>query len=309
MIRQLSVVPVTIQGLRASDASAASYIKFLRTLYGSVGEFEAAFFDAPLEESLTRPLVDFVLARAGEIRCGARIAEVAADEGGRATGVVTAAGERADGFDAVVVAVPGYLVPALVPEAYRRREPFTRLAMLASASVVTLTLWYAQRVLPDGNVRISNREGVVFDAVTDKAYHWTGWRGGSVVQVLIDAADDLAHASDEDIYGRVLADLRRFFPACRHSVPRKWDLVRHRDIYCAPRPGYWALVPRTHHTPLVNLYLAGDYTDGPYHYGMESAVISGKAVARAIVARAGLAPLPEPVLRVPYLRFVAQGGP
>ncbi|MGH7462949.1 MAG: FAD-dependent oxidoreductase, partial [Longimicrobiales bacterium] len=165
-------------------------------------------------------------------------------------------------------------------------------------------LWYDATVIDDGNVRISNREGVIFDAVADKAHHWADWSGGSVVQVLIDAADDLAGNSDDQIYQRVLSDLARFFPACRTLRPHKYHILRHSDIYCATRPGYWALVPRTHDTPIANLYLAGDYTDGPYRYGMESAVVSGKASARLLLERSGRAPVPTPVLGVRYLPVV-----
>jgi hypothetical protein len=35
---------------------------------------------------------------------------------------------------------------------------------------------------------------------------------------------------------------------------------------------------------MPGVWLAGDHTDWPYHYGTESAVISGKAVANLILA-------------------------
>jgi uncharacterized protein with NAD-binding domain and iron-sulfur cluster len=54
---------------------------------------------------------------------------------------------------------------------------------------------------------------------------------------------------------------------------------------------------------MPGVWLAGDYTDGPYHYGMESAVISGKAVANLILA--GVNRPGHEILRPNYLPFVA----
>ena len=56
IIRQMALATVTIQGLHVNEASAASFIKFMRTLYGSVGSFDATFFTAPLQDALVTPL-------------------------------------------------------------------------------------------------------------------------------------------------------------------------------------------------------------------------------------------------------------
>jgi 15-cis-phytoene desaturase len=148
---------------------------------------------------------------------------------------------------------------------------------------------------------------VIFDAVADKARHWKNpAEPGSAVQVLIDAAEDIADWPDERILGQSLADLARFFPPAKYRRPERpaaWSILRHRNIYCETRPGYWQIVPHTHETPISNLYLAGDYTAGLYHYGMESAVISGKKTANLIRAKHGL---PEhsksPVSFLPFVR-------
>jgi hypothetical protein len=80
-------------------------------------------------------------------------------------------------------------------------------------------------------------------------------------------------------------------------------VLRLRGTYCGTRVGYWSKVPRTHETGMPGVWLAGDYTDGPYHYGMESAVISGKAVANLILA--GVNRPGHEILRPNYLPFVA----
>lgn len=306
--RQLALEAVTIQGLRPEDASAASFIKFLRTMYGSMGRFDTTFFGAPLADSLITPLADFVRSRGAKIFLQTPIATVA-PAGGAGAIVTTASGETRTS-DHVIFAVPGYAVPPLLPVELRSQAPFAGLRELRETPIITLTLWYDAQVFADGNVYISNRDrthGPIFDAVADKAHHWRGWKGlthtGSILQILIDAAEDVQHLSDEQLIAAARTDLERFFPKCRGHVPSDATVLRLRGTYCGTRPGYWSHVPRRHATGLPGVWLAGDYTDGPYHYGMESAVISGKAVANHILAE-----LNRPgheILRPRFLPFVA----
>jgi uncharacterized protein with NAD-binding domain and iron-sulfur cluster len=306
--RQLALEAVTIQGLRPEEASAASFIKFLRTMYGSMGRFNTTFFGAPLADALIAPLADFVRGRGATIFLESPIAAVAPLHGAGAE-LITAAGETR-AYDHVVFAIPGYAVPPLLPTDLRTRAPFAGLRQLRETPIITLTLWYDAPVFADGNIYISNRDrthGPIFDAVADKAHHWRGWAGlrhaGSILQVLIDAADDVQHLTDEQLIAACRADLERFFPICRGQVPADATVLRLTGTYCGTRPGYWSRVPRQHETGLPGVWLAGDYTDGPYHYGMESAVISGKAVANGILAKMNR-PGHE-ILRPRFLPFVA----
>jgi len=196
---QLSLEAVTIQGLRPEDASATSFIKFLRTMYGSMGKFDTTFFGAPLADALIDPLANFVTGRGAHLRLGRAVAEVGTD--GTGPRIRTADGAET-AFDHVVFAVPGHAVPSLLPAAWRERPPFARLGALSETPIITITLWYDQSVFQDGNVYISNRDrrhGPIFDAVADKARHWAGWKGhqptGSILQVLIDAATPESPAS------------------------------------------------------------------------------------------------------------------
>ncbi|MFZ9837297.1 MAG: hydroxysqualene dehydroxylase [Opitutaceae bacterium] len=306
LARQLALAAVTIQGLRPEEAGATSFLKFLRTMYGSTGRFDTAFFGAPLGDALIEPLAAFIRARGGRLQLESPIAGIEAEPEGPGVRLPDGTVRR---FDHVVAAVPGHAVPALLPPACREQPPFAGLGGLRETPIVTLTLWYDRKVLPDGNVYISNRDrrhGPVFDAVADKADHWRDWPGlaasGSIVQVLIDAADDVAGLADEALVARAVADLGRFFPGCRGVRPDDATVLRLTGTYCGTRPGYWSRVPRTAATGVPGLWLAGDYTTGPYHYGMESAVRSGKEVANRLLALRGR---PEhPVLRPRYLPFV-----
>ena len=303
LIKQLSLATVTIQGVYIHNASAASFMKFLKASYGCTTPMNPAFFTRPTGEALIAPLERFIRDNGAEVRLSEPVQTIAVDDKGLS--IATAKGQLA--CDYMILAMPGYLVPPLLPERYRSDATFAPLAKLTSGQVITLTLWYDAAWFPDHNVYISNREGVIFDAVADKARHWKNpAETGSAVQVLIDAAEDVADWSDERILEQSLADLARFFPPGKYPRPNRpaaWGIIRHRNIYCETRPGYWQIVPNTHETPIPHLYLAGDYTAGLYHYGMESAVISGKETANLIRAKHGL---PEhskvPVSFLPFVR-------
>ena len=306
LARQLGLAAVTIQGLRPEEAGATSFLKFLRTMYGSTGRFDTAFFGAPLGDALVAPLVAFIRARGGRVQLGQPVAGIEVGADGPAVRLPD--GTRRP-FDHLVAAVPGHALPALLPAACRDRPPFAALGGLRETPIVTLTLWYDRKVFADGNVYISNRDrrhGPLFDAVADKADHWRDWPGlnhpGSILQVLVDAADDVAGLPDDVLVARAVADLERFFPGCRGVRPTDVTVLRLTGTYCGTRPGYWSRVPRTPGSGLPGLWLAGDYTTGPYHYGMESAVRSGKEVANRLLAERGRPA--HPVLRPRYLPFV-----
>ena len=76
---QLSLEAVTIQGLRPEEAGATSFIKFLRTMYGSNGRFDTTFFGAPLAEALVDPLVNFVTRRGARLHLGRAVKQVDSD--------------------------------------------------------------------------------------------------------------------------------------------------------------------------------------------------------------------------------------
>ena len=305
--QQLALEAVTIQGLRAEESSAASFIKFLRTMYGSMGIFDTTFFGAPLSVALVDPLADFITRHGGQIHLATAIKRVTPATAGPAR-ITTTAGVTHEA-DHVIFAVPGYAVPALLPAELRTTSPFAALADLKETPIITITLWYATKVFTDGNVYISPRDrehGPIFDAVADKAFHWKDWpklkAEGSIIQVLIDAADDVLHLSDAEILAKVSQDLARFFPHCRGQAPIDATVLRLKNTYCGTRVGYWSKVPRKHQTGLPGVWLAGDYTAGVYHYGMESAVISGKAVANELLREINHAGFE--ILRPRYLPFV-----
>jgi phytoene dehydrogenase-like protein len=155
LIKQLSLATVTIQGVYIHNASAASFMKFLKASYGCTTPMNPAFFTRPTGEALIAPLERFIRDNGGAVRVSEPVQAIVVDDSGGLS-LTTASGHRT--CDYIVLAMPGYLVPPLLPERHRGDAGFAPLAKLTSGRVVTLTLWYDTAWFPDHNVYISNRE-------------------------------------------------------------------------------------------------------------------------------------------------------
>ena len=107
------------------------------------------------------------------------------------------------------------------------------------------------------------------------------------------------------LHGRTLRQMYRG-EADWSAIARAVQLVQGTGILLLGNGDVQSLdeaVRRIRETGVDGVWLAGDYTAGVYHYGMESAVISGKAVANRLLALRGFPP--HPILRPRYLPFVA----
>ena len=286
LIALMETGSVTIQALFGWEASAASFLKFNKHLFGSETPLEAScFLSQPTHRCMVKPLVDTIESNGGEVRLEEPIEKLVV-ENDALTEVITPQAAYRD-FDVVFSALPAYVFRKLLPGKIQSQHP--ALCTYQSAYVITLQMYYDRLVMDDGNCFISNRDGVIFDALIDKTYHWDELKGqGSVLQVLIDNARDYRDASDEVILDRVIKDLTTFFPKVATGQLQKYHLQRHTQVFTETRPNYFSGVFRSTETPISNLLVAGDWTAKPYHYGMESAVVSGLRGANHLRQQEGL---------------------
>jgi zeta-carotene desaturase len=285
LVAFFEIAVITIQGLYGWEASAASFLKFLKCLFGSESKMPASFLAQPTHECMVAPLVECIERHGGTLKSGERIKsiEIAAS---RVESVRTEGGDYSD-FDVVLCALPAYVLPKVLPgELHPQIEGLCR---FQSAHVMCLQLHYDRCVFPHGNVYVSNREGVVFDSVCDKSFHWTDFKAsGSIVQVLIDNGREYEGAPDAIVLRRVLDDLGAFFPATRDAKLEKHVVLRHDAIYTETRPNYFSGVLRSSETFIDNMLVAGEWTAGAYHYGLESAAVAGIRAANTLLARHNL---------------------
>jgi zeta-carotene desaturase len=284
----LEISAVTIQALFGWEASAASFLKFTKCLFGSDTPLDAScFLSQPTHLCMVKPLIDVIEKNGGEVKLEEPINELVL-EGDRVTEVKTPKEVYKD-FDVVLSALPAYVFRKLLPGEIQQRFP--ALCSYQSAYVITLQMYYDRLVMDDGQCYISNRDGVLFDALIDKTHHWDELKGqGSVLQVLIDNAREYRNASDEMILDHVNKDLEVYFPKVKDAKLKKHHLQRHTQVFTETRPNYFSGVFRKSETFLSNLLVAGDWTARPYHYGMESAAVAGLRAANLLLERENLPP-------------------
>ncbi|MCG8584648.1 MAG: FAD-dependent oxidoreductase, partial [Pirellulales bacterium] len=235
LVAFFEIATITIQGLWGWEASAASFLKFLKCLFGSETDMTASFLSKPTHECMVAPLVEHVERHGGVLKSGERVEAVDINEG-QVQSVRTDAGKY-DDFDLVLSALPAYILPKVLPG--ELHPQVAGLCRYQSAHVICLQLHYDRCCFPHGNVYVSNRQGVIFDSICDKAYHWAEHKeGGSIIQVLIDNSREYEAASDAFLLEEVLGDLHTFFPETKDANLEKHHVLRHDMIYTETRTNY-----------------------------------------------------------------------
>jgi protoporphyrinogen/coproporphyrinogen III oxidase len=227
-------------------------------------------------------LLTRTLAERLSVRVGWAVSSIESDDGGARVRYVAPSGERTWDADAVVVAVPGTLVPALCPKLTPAERAFYEGVHYCKGAIAFLLFDEAPATLPYYGVAFPRPEGLdLYGLAVD---HWKPGvcpPGAGIVNAALteEAAARLAGASDEAIVACVLENLART-PVGR-LVPRdafvhRWDpmLPQFRAGYL---PRLRSFLARTDRSP--RLAFAGDYLVGPY---TEAALTSGLRAATEI---------------------------
>ncbi|WP_068271533.1 hydroxysqualene dehydroxylase HpnE [Aldersonia kunmingensis] len=209
-------------------------------------------------------------------RAGARVRLRAKVTGLRASGagwtVTTDCG--ADGFDAVVLAVPPSVAEQLAPAALRPGLADE----LGSAPIVNVHVVVDRQVLD-----------APFLAGVDSPVQWvfdrteqSGLTRGQYLAISLSAADDVIDVPTADLRDRFLPALRDLLPRLREANEMDFFVTRERAATFRPVPG------SAHHRPgpvtaSHGLFLAGAWTDTGWPATMEGAVRSGAAAASAVL--------------------------
>ncbi len=172
---------------------------------------------------------------------------------------------------AVIVAVPSYELPNLMPEAWARQA-----GGLEWAPIVGINLWYDRPVF-DGEVLAVNVHGQalwLFDRTRILG------KSGSEhhVAVSISAAERVMDVPRSELAGQIAADLARALPAARRAQLLRSHVEKVRQATFVPSPDSAAcrLGPRT---PWPNVFLAGAWTATGWPDTMEGAIRSGHTAA------------------------------
>lgn len=193
------------------------------------------------------------------------------------TGVVLRDGSSIQA-DAYVLAVPFDRVLDLLPTEVRSEPYFAAIAKLEASPITSVHLWFDRPVIDKPHI-------VLVDALGQ----WVFNRGESApgewyVQVVVSASRDLRRLGREDISREIRVELARLFPRVAEAQLRRVKVVTEHAATFSVRPGVDRWRP-SQASPLVNLALAGDWTDTGWPATMEGAVRSGELAAQALLTR------------------------
>ena len=269
-----NLIALPTLNLDAQEASLLPAVKVFRT--GLLDESDAcdvAVPRIPLQQLHGDAAASALHVRGARIELGAEVARVRTD-GERLRLEVAGAEESAD---AVVLAVPHFALPGLVPEGVV--EP-AAIDGLGTSPIVNVHVHFGRRVFFEP-----------FAATLDSPVQWlfdrtasSGVETGQLVSVSLSGAEQELGQTQEEIVGRVLPALERLLPAARGAVVLDASVTKEPRATFRASPGTAALRQGTR-TSVPGLYLAGAWTSTGWPATMEGAVRSGVSAARAALAQ------------------------
>jgi squalene-associated FAD-dependent desaturase len=247
-----------------------------------------------------------------EIRTKAGVRSLVVNRG-RVTGVELRDGSHVNG-DEFVLAVPHYLVRAMLPTDVPQHPDVVALDRLENAPIASVHLWYDQPLtaLPHATFvdRLSQwmfNRTVLSDRMATSGTNLNAEKEtGCRLQVVISAAHDLSAMPEQEVVAKVDSELREVWPTSHAARLLHGRLItEHRAVF-SPLPGVDKLRP-VQQSPISNLQFAGDWTRTGWPATMESAVRSGYLAAGNVLRRIGeretLVPSELPSARLYRLLF------
>ena len=198
---------------------------------------------------------------------------------------------REEPADAFILAVPHTAVAALLPdETMRKESAFRNLAMLKSAPITGVHLWFDREVMTEPFVTL-------LDTTTQWIFNKTTLYGslngagkdsreGQYLQLVASASYSLLQKPRQEIIDLCLKEVRQALPAARDANLIKATVIKEAAATFSPEPGVDRWRPKQE-TTVQNLFLAGDWTDTGWPATMEGAVRSGYLAAEAALRKEG----------------------
>jgi squalene-associated FAD-dependent desaturase len=269
--------PLCLAALNTPPERASAQV-FLAVLRDSLGARRASSDMLLPRQNLgalfPHAAADFVQRHGGEICTGARVDTLA-----RADGQWLVDGKS---FDAVVLATPPYQAARLLAGLPGTSELAAQLDAFDYEPITTCYLQYAPEVglpLPLCALAEDAAAGHFGQFAFDRGQLDTGHAG--LLAVVISAAREASGPGQPELAGIVAAQLASALHRPELAQPRWSRVITEKRATFACTPG---LARPGNTTPLPGLVLAGDYTAGQYPATLESAVLSAKGAATAILS-------------------------
>jgi squalene-associated FAD-dependent desaturase len=271
--------PLAIAALNQhpEQAAAAPFVHVLRALFGrDPNDAAIGLSEVPLDELYALPAARVIESRSGRVLTKAP-ARVCVDQAGRITHV--RAGDLSIATSIVVSAVPWYALAGIwdagVPAGLA--EVAAAAASMQPSPIVTVNFWFDRPVMQQ---RFVGLVGGVMQWAFDKRSIFASETGH--VSVVASGATELVDLDRDAITAIARTQLDQVLPAARAAHFRRAPVVvreRRATFSLAPsaprRPGTRTAIP--------GFLLAGDWTDTGLPATIESAVLSGRWAAEAVL--------------------------
>jgi hydroxysqualene dehydroxylase len=202
--------------------------------------------------------------------------------GGNVASVRLRDGRRIEASD-FISAVPAPQLLRILPENAVADPFFSRLADLSSSPIICVHVWLDREVT---NSPFIGFVGTTTQWLFNKRqiFAQRGETHPGYLSFVISGARKLVDRSNQEILDIVISDLQAMIPASRDAKVVKSLVLKEKNATMAPDLRSLELRP-TAKTPISNFFLAGDWIQTELPATIESAVISGRAAAAAVLAR------------------------
>ncbi len=271
-----------IQFTDPDDFSAFNFLGWVHHTAYDLAHAYAGGYRGPRDETIFKPLASYLEQRGALLRTGVRLEGVDFDVArGRVAAFHLSDGNRITA-DAFVLALPAWSVAPILPPALREDPFFSKIASLPISPAISVQLWFDGSVIDSADYTLVARS--IASVYQDQSTNAYPDPRGSRVSIIVSPADDWLDLDDAEILDEVLRVLEQVQPPVRGATLRKSVVLKHRSHLIRPLPGAMSQRP-TQHTPVPNLFLAGDWTQQDYFGSQEGAVRSGKSCADTLLAR------------------------
>lgn len=255
-------------------ASARPFVEVLRRMVrGSATSASLGIPTRPLHQAYAEPARRFIEAHGGRVRLNT-LARVVVESDRLSH--VEVRGERLQA-GAVVSAVPWFALPSLVAGTTSAlRSIVANAGGMIASPIVSVNVWLDRDVLPCPFVGLPGRS---MQWAFDK--RWAFGDSASYVTLVASGAGDIVRSPAGQVADRAIQELRDAFPAMRKATVHRTLVVREPQATFSVAPGQPPRPPTL--TPVHNLVLAGDWVETGLPSTIESACLSGRLAAEALL--------------------------
>ncbi len=262
---------VSVMNELPQRACASLYANALRlALLGTTADAAVLIPKVSLKELYVDRAADFIKGKGGRVFLKSKVGRILI-KADRVVGVELRNRRRLGAFS-YVAAVPHQSLLRILPKTLQEVSPFDALSQFHWSPIVSIHLWFDKA--------FTDR---AFVGLIDKRVQWVfnkrkiaGTPEGHpfYLSAVISGAHDFIELSRNDLIWLALEDLEAVFPESKRSRLLHAHVIKEKEATISATPEVENLRPSVD-TPLLNLFLVGDWVDTGLPATIEGAVASG----------------------------------